>query len=123
MPIDVKPGMTRQDKIAALAGAMTQMHMDALGELSRHGIVWWDIAYASILALRSVGAIHCADSLEKGDDEVRRIFECALKQSMVAKRFKDEEEMKQWAEAEGIDANPEDGVAIVPLAKPKGPVH
>jgi hypothetical protein len=115
-------GMSRQDKIASLAGAITQMHLQALGELAAFGIGWQDVSYAAILALRSLATMGSDNDLALGTKRLERIVGMAMRQEMIAKKFDSEADFREWAEAEGLDT--EDGVALVSTApKDKGPVH
>jgi RNase H-fold protein (predicted Holliday junction resolvase) len=86
------------EKMAALASSMTQMHVEALHELSQYGLTLQDIAFASVIALKAVSQMQGEDGLDKLHEAV----DAAFAQQVLGKRFDNEEEAQEWMQKEGI---------------------
>lgn len=101
------PTPDHQDKIAQLAGSMTEMHLDALRGLEQFGLSWQDLVFAAVLSLRSVALLAQPDE-EKAASELRAVLERALRQTVLAKRFSDKEAMQAWMAEQGLEVEVED---------------
>lgn len=100
MPDKIDP-----DKISALAVSMTEMHMKALRDLGGLGVAWTDLVFAAVLALRSLSHLSEKDD-KKAERLLRRVMLAAMRQTVIAKRFKSQEELDAFVEENGLDAPP-----------------
>lgn len=105
---------SKQD-IAALAGELTGLYMQALESGEGEGLRYPDLVFAALVGLKGVGVMLSGD--ENGvREDLREIFERAVNAKVVGKRFQNEDEMKAWLAEQG--RNPDGSPA-----KPDGPVH
>lgn len=108
------------DRIAKLAATMAGTLIAAEVEQSQYGLEWQDIAFASLLALRSIALMKTGDETE-ADAALQVIIELAMRQAVVAKRFKSEAEMQAWAAQAGLEEGY--GVDVPGPDAPSGPLH
>jgi hypothetical protein len=107
-------------RIAQLAATIASQHIVAAEELGEYGLEWQDIAFAGVLALRSL-ALMKTGSGEAADEAVKVVVDLAMSQQVIAKRFKSEAEMQAWAAQEGLEEGY--GVDVPTTDAPSGPLH
>jgi hypothetical protein len=99
-----------REHIAFLAASMVQMHMEALEALGDDGMTWQDVAFATVLSLRSLGMLRLETDEAAVNAALQKLISQAMQQPLLTKRFANEEEMQTWVVEAGLEA-------------PPGPVH
>lgn len=90
----------QKDLIAELASGMTETHMDVLKE--HEGMDWRMLAFANVLALRSIANLTLQTTQQLADVALMPIIRDAMAQQLVAKRFTDRAAMNRWLAQQGI---------------------
>lgn len=91
----------RQAKIAVAAQNLTAIFKDVTNE-EGIGIAFDDLIFASFIAAKAFATFQLNDDIPAADALVRKLFDVAMRQRVIARRFADRAEMDQFLADNGL---------------------
>lgn len=95
----------RQAKIAVAAQNLTAIFKSVADE-EGIGIAYDDLIFATFIAAKAFVTFQLNDDIPAADALVRKLFDVAMRQTVVAKRFADRAEMDKFLADNGLMPEP-----------------